>query len=72
MANFQERIEDMIGAVASVGSDDISANEQAIQDALQDTAKDIINKVRPDIFIQFATKSSNVTSNPIVPILRFY
>ena len=70
MANFQERIEDMIGAVASVGSDDTSANEQVIQDALQDTAKDIINKVRPDIFIQFATKSSNVESNPIATNLE--
>tara|TARA_R110000824_G_scaffold218869_4_gene405573 strand:- start:3335 stop:3985 length:651 start_codon:yes stop_codon:yes gene_type:complete len=70
MANFQTRIEDIIGAVTSVGSDDTSANEQAIQDALQDTAKDIINKVRPDIFIQFATKSSNVTSNPIATNLE--
>jgi hypothetical protein len=65
MATFQVRIEDIIGATASVGSDDSSANEQAIQDALQDTAKDIINKVRPEILIQFSTKSSNVTSNPI-------
>ena len=45
MANFQTRIEDIIGATASVGSDDTAANEQAIQDALQDTALDIINKV---------------------------
>ena len=65
MATFQVRIEDIIGATASIGSDDSSANEQAIQDALQDTAKDIINKVRPEILIQFSTKSSNVTSNPI-------
>jgi len=65
MANFQTRIEDIIGATASVGSDDASANQQAIQDALQDTASDIINKVNPDILVQFATKSSNVTSNPI-------
>ena len=70
MANFQERIEDIIGAVTSVGSDDVTANQQAIQDALQDTAKDIINKVRPDIFIQFATKSSNVESNPIATNLE--
>ena len=49
MANFQTRIEDIIGATASVGSDDASANQQAIQDALQDTAVDIINKVSPDI-----------------------
>lgn len=65
MANFQTRIEDIIGATASVGSDDTAANQQAIQDALQDTASDIINKVSPDILIQYATKSSNVTSNPI-------
>jgi hypothetical protein len=65
MATFQVRIEDIIGATASVGSDNASANEQAIQDALQDTASDIINKVNPDILVQFATKSSNVTSNPI-------
>jgi hypothetical protein len=65
MADFQTRIEDIIGATASVGSDNASANEQAIQDALQDTASDIINKVNPDILVQFATKSSNVTSNPI-------
>tara|TARA_R100001082_G_scaffold16399_1_gene8286 strand:+ start:1935 stop:2588 length:654 start_codon:yes stop_codon:yes gene_type:complete len=70
MADFQTRIEDIIGAVASVGSDDAAANQQAIQDALQDTAKDIINKARPDIFIQFATKSSNVTSNPIATNLE--
>ena len=65
MATFQVRIEDIIGATSTLGSDDTAANEQAIQDALQDTASDIINKVRPDILIQFATKSSNVTSNPI-------
>ena len=65
MATFQVRIEDIIGATASVGSDDSTANEQAIQDALQDTALDIINKVSPDILIQYATKSSNATSNPI-------
>ena len=65
MADFQTRIEDIIGATASVGSDDASANQQAIQDALQDTAVDIINKVSPDILIQYATKSSNATSNPI-------
>ena len=45
MASFQVRIENIIGATASLGSDDSSANEQAIQDALQDTASDIINKV---------------------------
>ena len=65
MATFQVRIEDIIGATASLGSDDATANQQAIQDALQDTAVDIINKVSPDILIQYATKSSNVTSNPI-------
>jgi len=65
MANFQTRIEDIIGATASLGSDDATANQQAIQDALQDTAVDIINKVSPDILIQYATKSSNATSNPI-------
>tara|TARA_R100001082_G_C4365726_1_gene161823 strand:+ start:184 stop:837 length:654 start_codon:yes stop_codon:yes gene_type:complete len=65
MADFQTRIEDIIGATASVGSDDASANQQAIQDALQDTASDILNKVRPDILIQYSTKSLNVTSNPI-------
>ena len=70
MANFQARIEDIIGATASVGSDNTAANEQAVQDALQDTASDIINKVRPDILIQFATKSSNVTSNPIASNLE--
>ena len=70
MANFQVRIEDIIGAIASVGTDDSTANEQAIQDALQDTAKDIINKVNPSIFIQFATKSSNATSNPIATDLE--
>jgi len=70
MANFQVRIEDIIGATASVGTDDSTANEQAIQDALQDTAKDIINKVNPSIFIQFATKSSNATSNPIATDLE--
>ena len=70
MATFQVRIEDIIGATASVGTDDSTANEQAIQDALQDTAKDIINKVNPSIFIQFATKSSNATSNPIATDLE--
>ena len=65
MATFQTRIEDLIGETASIGSDDSSANEQAIQDALQDTAIDIINKVNPNILFQYATKSSNVTSNPI-------
>ena len=70
MATFQVRIEDIIGATVSVGSDDSSANQQAIQDALQDTAKEIINKVRPDFLIQFATKSSNVTSNPIATNLE--
>ena len=64
-ASFQVRIEDIIGATSSVGSDDTAANQQAIQDALQDTASDILNKVRPDILIQYATKSSNVTSNPL-------
>ena len=70
MATFQVRIEDIIGATASLGADDDTANEQAIQDALQDTASDIINKVRPEMLIQFATKSSNVTSNPIVANLE--
>jgi len=70
MATFQVRIEDIIGATVSVGSDDSSANQQAIQDALQDTAKEIINKVRPDFLIQFATKSSNATSNPIATNLE--
>ena len=70
MATFETRIEDIIGATASVGSDNTAANQQAVQDALQDTASDIINKVRPDILIQFATKSSNVTSNPIASNLE--
>ena len=35
MATFQVRIEDIIGATASLGSDNAAANEQAIQDALQ-------------------------------------
>jgi len=64
-ASFQVRIEDIIGATLSLGSDSGTDNEQAIQDALQDTASDILNKVRPDILIQYATKSSNVTSNPL-------
>tara|TARA_X000001388_G_scaffold77323_2_gene77615 strand:- start:825 stop:1478 length:654 start_codon:yes stop_codon:yes gene_type:complete len=65
MATFQERIEDIIGATASVGSDNASANEQAIQDALQDTASDILNKVRPDILLPLAVASSSETGNPI-------
>ena len=59
MATFQTRIEDIIGATASVGTDDGSANEQAIQDALQDTASDILNKVRPDILLPLAVASSS-------------
>ena len=43
MATFETRIEDIIGATASLGSDNAAANQQAIQDALQDTASDIIN-----------------------------
>lgn len=70
MATFETRIEDIIGATASLGSDDTAANQQAIQDALQDTASDIINKVRPEMLIQFATKSSNITSNPIATNLE--
>ena len=65
MATFQTRIEDIIGATASVGTDDGSANEQAIQDALQDTASDILNKVRPDILLPLAVASSSETGNPI-------
>ena len=34
MASFQTKIEDIIGATVSLGSDDSTANEQAIQDAL--------------------------------------
>ena len=56
MATFQTRIEDLIGETASIGSDDSSANEQAIQDALQDTAIDIINRqnryMKTDLLIQ--------------------
>ena len=70
MATFQVRIEDIIGATASLGSDNAAANEQAIQDALQDTANDIINKVRGNMLIQYSTKSSNVTSNPIASNLE--
>jgi len=70
MATFQVRIEDVIGATSSLGGDDSTANEQAIQDALQDTASDIINKITPEILIQFATKSSNITSNPVVSDLE--
>ena len=57
MATFQTRIEDLIGATASIGSDDSSANEQAIQDALQDTAIDIINKVNPNILFHLMLKA---------------
>ena len=70
MATFQVRIEDIIGATASLGSDNSSANEQAIQDALQDTASDIINKVRGSMLMQYATKSSNITSNPVASNLE--
>ena len=66
MATFQVRIEDIIGATASVGSDDGTANEQAIQDALQDTASDILSKIRPDLLLPFAVASSSATSNPIL------
>ena len=66
MANFQDRIEDIIGAVTSVGSDDASANQQAIQDALQDTANDILSKIRPDLLLPFAVASSSATNNPIL------
>lgn len=65
MADFQTRIEDIIGPIPSLASDNSSAIQQAITDALVDTSIDIINKVNPDILIQYATKSSNVTSNPI-------
>ena len=65
MASFQTRIEDIIGATASVGSDNTAANEQAIQDALQDTASDILNKVKADILLPLAVASSSATSNPI-------
>ena len=34
-ASFQVRIEDIIGATVSLGSDSGTDNEQAIQDALQ-------------------------------------
>ena len=66
MATFQVRIEDIIGATASVGSDDSTANEQAIQDSLQDTASDILNKITPDLLLPFAVASSSATSNPIL------
>lgn len=66
MATFQVRIEDIIGATASVGSDNSSANEQAIQDSLQDTASDILNKITPDLLLPFAVASSSATSNPIL------
>ena len=65
MASFQTRIEDIIGATASVGSDNTAANEQAIQDALQDTASDILNKVKADILLPLAVASGSATSNPI-------
>ena len=65
MADFQTRIEDIIGPIPSLASDDSSAIQQAITDALVDTSVDIINKVNPDILIQYATKSSDATSNPI-------
>ena len=43
---------------------------QAIQDALQDTADEIINQLPIDILMQYATKSSNITSNPVVSNLE--
>tara|TARA_R110002020_G_scaffold461840_1_gene681040 strand:+ start:205 stop:858 length:654 start_codon:yes stop_codon:yes gene_type:complete len=70
MATFQTRIEDIIGATVSLGSDDATANQQAIQDALQDTADEIINQLPIDILMQYATKSSNITSNPVVSNLE--
>jgi|TARA_R100001530_G_C4290255_1_gene147821 hypothetical protein len=70
MANFQTRIEDIIGATASLGTDNAAANEQAIQDALQDTVNEIFNTIRPEILIQYATKSSNITSNPVASSLE--
>ena len=65
MATFQVRIEDIIGATASIGSDDSSANQQAMTDALTDTANDIFNKVSSDILLPFAVASNTTTSNPV-------
>ena len=65
MATFQVRIEDIIGATSTLGSDNTAANEQAIQDALQDTANDILGKISPDLLLPFAVASGSATSNPI-------
>ena len=64
-ASFQVRIEDIIGATLSLGSDSGTDNEQAIQDALQDTANDILGKISPDLLLPFAVASGSATSNPI-------
>lgn len=70
MATFHVRIENIIGQTANVGSDDSSATHQAIKDALQDTANDILGKISPDLLVPLAVVSSSATSNPIATAIE--
>ena len=66
MASFRIRIEDIIGEVLSLGSDNSSATDQAVTDALTDTAAERFNLLPDDILLPFAVASSDATSNPVI------
>ena len=66
MADFQTRIEDIIGSVSSLGADGSSDTEQAINDALTDTALEIFNLLPDSILFPFSVRESPVTANPVI------
>tara|TARA_R100000908_G_C3756926_1_gene151775 strand:- start:10698 stop:11375 length:678 start_codon:yes stop_codon:yes gene_type:complete len=66
MASFRIRIEDIIGSVPSLGSDNSSATDQAVTDALTDTAAEIFNMLPDDVLLPFAVATSEVATNPVI------
>ena len=65
MATFQTRIEDIIGTNATLGSDDASANTQAMDDALSDAANEILSKIKEDFITASMVTNTNSQANPI-------
>jgi hypothetical protein len=65
MASFQVRIENIIGAVPNLGSDDATATQVAITDALTDATASIIDVINPDLLWIMGTETTAVTTNPL-------
>lgn len=66
MASFRIRVEDIIGSVPSLGDDSSNATDQAVTDALTDTALEVFNLLPEQILYPYSVRSSIATSNPVI------